>query len=880
MHLTAGARLGPYEIVAPLGAGGMGEVYKARDTRLERTVAIKILPAGRADDPQRRERFRREARAISSLTHPHICTLHDIGEQDGVDFLVMEYLAGETLAHRLLRGALPLEDVLRIAVELAEALDAAHRASLTHRDLKPANVMLTPGGAKVLDFGLAKWHGGASDAAISGVQATAHPTLTQVGTVAGTIQYMAPEQVEGKPADARSDIFALGAMVYEMTTGRKAFEGTSSAGVMAAILSSVPAPMATLQPVTPPVLERVVRKCLAKDPARRWQTAADLRDELAWIESDLTVRAAPALAPIDSAEPKPRRGIATAIAVAACLVATGVAFIVGQRAGFRAGPRANGTSPTFRLLTFRRGWIQTARFAPDGQTIVYSAAWDGKPLEIFATRRDSSESRTLGLPSGSIESISSLGDLAIILGCREKPICGDGVLARAPLAGGPPRELLEHVTFADWAPDGRNLAAIHMVDGRSRLEYPIGHVLYEAPPASRLQHVAFSHSGNRIAFTEVAGGGLRTLFVIGLDGHPKPILPPFGFLFADLKWSPNDDELWFARSTPENPTEVYATDVAGKQRLVERIPQAAMLTDIGRDGSLLLKVAAEPRWFRLVGRAPGDSEDRDLSVLSNPVVADLSNDGRTVLFDDIAYGVNRGVRGVFLRRMDGSPAVRLGDGEAVALSPDGKLALSFTLRPKQLVLLPTGPGEARTLPASYEDWRSALWLPDGRRFIMNAREAGHAWRGYLHDVGGGTPRPITPEHIEPLLVSPDGKLVLAAGPDRSRSSALYAIDSIGGGAPRPVHGLDPEDAPVQWCADPGFLFVRAPGMYPARVFRFNLQTGIKTPWKDLAPSDPAGLFWVGRMYDARDLYITRDGSAYAYMYNRVLADLFLVGGLK
>jgi serine/threonine protein kinase len=224
MPLTHRTRLGPYEIVAPLGAGGMGEVYKARDTRLDRTVAIKILPGAVADDPQRRERFRREARAISNLTHPHICRLHDIGDQNGVEFLVMEYLAGETLAHRLLRGALPLDEVLRFGADLADALDAAHRQGVIHRDLKPSNVMLTASGATILDFGLAKWQSAESDAAISAAVATAPSTLTQTGMIVGTIQYMAPEQVEGKPADARSDLFALGAIVYEMTTGRKAFE--------------------------------------------------------------------------------------------------------------------------------------------------------------------------------------------------------------------------------------------------------------------------------------------------------------------------------------------------------------------------------------------------------------------------------------------------------------------------------------------------------------------------------------------------------------------------------------------------------------------------------------------------------------------------------
>src|SRR6516225_8642666 len=525
--LAVGARFGPYEIVAPLGAGGMGEVYKARDTRLDRTVAIKILPADMAADEQRRERFRREARAISSLTHAHICTLHDIGDQDGGDFLVMEYLSGETLAHRLLRGALPLEDVLRIAIQLADALDTAHRAGLTHRDLKPANVMLTASGAKVLDFGLAKWHTTEVDSRISAAQAaiTAPPTLTQVGTVVGTIQYMAPEQVEGKPVDARSDLFALGAIIYEMTTGRKAFEGTSTASVMAAIISAVPVPMARWQPVTPLAFDRLVRKCLAKDPDQRWQTAADLRDELAWIESEPTARAMPGPATArPAALMTSRSGVAAGLAITLLAAAGIFAFAVGGRSALRPARRANEpAAPVFRPLTFRRGWVEYARFAPDLQTIVYSAAWDGKPFEIFATRRYSAEVRSLGLPSATIQAVSKSGDLAIIVGCAVQVWCS-GVLARVPLAGGAPRELLENVQFADWSPDGRELAAVHLVGGRSRLEYPLGHVLYEAPVAHRIQHPRFSRSGSQIAFIEYNGEESFTVAVTDLKGRRKVIL--------------------------------------------------------------------------------------------------------------------------------------------------------------------------------------------------------------------------------------------------------------------------------------------------------------------------------------------------------------------
>src|SRR5713101_1080301 len=283
MALAPGARLGPYEIVSLVGAGGMGEVYKARDTRLDRTVAIKILSPTPAADPQFRERFDREARTISQLDHPHICALYDVGEQNGTGFLVMQYLEGETLADRLTKGAVPLDQAFTIAIQIADALDKAHRAGIIHRDLKPGNIFLTKSGAKLLDFGLAKASGPAIAGAGSALLPTTPPNLTAQGTILGTFQYMAPEQIEGQEADARTDIFAFGAVLYEMLTGKKAFEGKSQASLIAAILECDPPSISTLQPMTPPALDRVVKKCLAKAPEERWQAASDLTDELEWI---------------------------------------------------------------------------------------------------------------------------------------------------------------------------------------------------------------------------------------------------------------------------------------------------------------------------------------------------------------------------------------------------------------------------------------------------------------------------------------------------------------------------------------------------------------------------------------------------------------------
>src|SRR5712691_9013973 len=282
MPLAAGTRFGPYEVLAPIGAGGMGEVYRARDTRLDRTVAVKVLPEHLSSNPQLRERFDREAKAISSLSHPHICPLYDVGHQDGVDFLVMEYLEGETLAHRLKKGPLAADQTLQVAIQITDALDTAHRHGVIHRDLKPGNIMLTKSGAKLLDFGLAKVR---AAEAVAGMTAMATQTtpLTGEGTILGTLQDMAPEQLEGAEADARTDIFALGTLIYEMATGRKAFEGKSQASLISSIMSAEPQPISAVQPMAPPALDRVVKSCLAKDPDDRWQTAHDVQLQLKWI---------------------------------------------------------------------------------------------------------------------------------------------------------------------------------------------------------------------------------------------------------------------------------------------------------------------------------------------------------------------------------------------------------------------------------------------------------------------------------------------------------------------------------------------------------------------------------------------------------------------
>ena len=374
MPLQPGTTLGPYEILSPIGAGGMGEVYKARDTRLGRTVAIKVLPEHVAADPDLKQRFEREAKTISSLNHPHICTLYDIGSQDGIDFLVMEYLEGDTLAQRLEQGALPLDQALQVAIEIADALDKAHRQGITHRDLKPGNIMLTTAGAKLLDFGLAKLK--PSHNAPVGVSApTVSAGLTGEGAILGTLQYMAPEQLEGKEADHRTDIFAFGALVYEMVTGRKAFSGQSQASLISAIMTSSPPSLASLQPLSPVGLDRVVTTCLAKDPEERWQAARDITHELRWIAASDVQASQPASRAPAAQTTGQRRAMSLAT------VAIGSALVVGL--GVWTVMR---TAPTTPRATVRFGLVPPATeplnisadsrdlaVSPDGQRIAYLA---------------------------------------------------------------------------------------------------------------------------------------------------------------------------------------------------------------------------------------------------------------------------------------------------------------------------------------------------------------------------------------------------------------------------------------------------------------------------------------------------------------------------
>jgi predicted Ser/Thr protein kinase len=526
-----GRIIGHYRIVEKLGGGGIGVVYKAEDTKLRRIVALKFLPEELAKDGQALERFHREARAASAPDHPNICTIHEIAEHEGQPFIVMEYLEGETLAARL--GKWPLAEVLRRGIEIANALDCAHRSGIVHRNLKPGNIMLTKGGAKLMDFGLARATGPPPVAGAVSESPTASRPLTAEGTIIGTFQYMALGKLEGKKADARTDLWALGCVLYEMATGKRAFEGTSQASLIAAILREEPRPMSELQPLTPPALERVARRCLEKDPDERFQSARDLAFDLEGITS--AGAAASTIAPGGAHTGKRLPPIAIAgIGVAAALLAAGF-VLAGRLTEHRREP------PTFTRLTFQRGSISTARFAPDGKSVLYSATWDGGLPEVFETRTDLSTTRSLGLPGISLQSVSRTGELALRR-WAEGFAWEYGSLAVVPSSGSALRDLLEDVSCADWSPDGSTLAVVRRIGGEDRLEMPPGHVLVKT--SGWFADIRVSPDSRRIAFTEhsvvnddrgsvavVDVAGQKTMLtsewasVDGLAGSPGPVLP-------------------------------------------------------------------------------------------------------------------------------------------------------------------------------------------------------------------------------------------------------------------------------------------------------------------------------------------------------------------
>jgi eukaryotic-like serine/threonine-protein kinase len=868
MEFTAGTQLGPYELISLIGAGGMGEVYRGKDSRLGREVAIKILPPQLSGNTDRVRRFEQEARATGILNHPNILTIYDIGSFEDSVFIVSELLIGETLREKMGGSPLPPRKAVEYGLQIAHGLAAAHERGIVHRDLKPENIFVTRDGRiKILDFGLAKLT--APEPAVESQSRfqTVDPG-TQPGMVMGTVGYMSPEQVRGLPLDHRSDIFSFGTILYEMIAGKRAFHRGSTADTMSAILKEDPPEFSGTNTNFPPAMQRVIRHCLEKNMEERFQSARDLAFDLEMISGISGTEASQAVVrPVPPA--RFRRPLPFALMVVAAAV---IAFFAGRLSdrGGKTGIIRNNAAPTFQRLSFRRGYLSMARFAPDGQNILYSAAWSGQPTEIFSTRPQSPVSRSLGLPTADLLSISRNGEMAVLLNPRF--FLGwqrTGTLARVPIDGGAPREVLENVQDADWAPKGDAMAVVRVTPGKYRLEYPVGKILYQT--TGWLSNIRVSPKGDRIGFMEHPGNGddRGVVAMVDLKGNMKKLTGEWASE-AGLAWSKDGDEIWFTASkTGSNQQPLYAINLAGELRVVTAMAGNLVVQDVSSTGQVLL--TQDSRRREMIALPPGQTKEQDLSWFDWSFPRDLSDDGNWILFEE--QGTGGGVNySVYLRKLDGSPAVHLGEGYALALSPDRTQVISgipaATLHP---VILPTGAGEPKKLNISGVNLQFfARWFPDGKRILFAGAEPNLLPRLWIYDLSSGKMQPVTPEAISgPAAISPDQKFILA--PSIGQGYSLYPVD---GDEPKDVPALTSNDIPLRWSADGKSVFIREGRGIMMKVFLVNLSTGQRTLWKEITPLDPAG------MNDVTQLYLSVDGKIYVYTYRRILSDLYLANGLR
>jgi eukaryotic-like serine/threonine-protein kinase len=862
MNMIPGARLGPYEIVSSLGAGGMGEVYRARDTRLKREVAIKVLPKSVSLDADRLRRFEQEALATAALNHPNILAVFDIGTHEGTPYVVSELLEGETLRDRLRGGPITVRKTLDYALQIAHGLAAAHEKGIIHRDLKPENLFLTKDGrVKILDFGLAKL------TQPDPSSQTAMPTMTHVteaGAVMGTAGYMSPEQVRGIAVDPRSDIFSFGAILYEMLSGKRAFHGDTAADTMSAILREDPPELSETNRNISPALERIVQHCLEKNPEQRFHSASDIAFDLEHLTgvSSTTERSVPAAAPDNG-----RRRVKFLAGVAVGLAFSALQLTIGWHIGLS---RASMSQPDYKQITFRTGFIDHARFTPDG-SVVYSATWDGGDPELYIASSGDPGARELGLKNAELLSISKNGELAIRL--RSRYLDGyarAGMLARVPLSGGTPRELIDNVGDADWAADGEKMAVVRYVPENNhwRLEYPVGNALVDS--INWISNPKISPDGKWVAFADhenPGGDDEGSVAMISADGKGAEKKLSSGWASLEgIVWSQAGDEIWFTSNDTGSALNPRAVTLSGKVRSITKVPGGMWLED-SRNGSTLM-VTRQTR-VGIRGLAPGAKEECELGWFGWSIVRTISRDGHKILFDEQGDGGGRDYT-VYMRDTDGSPPVRIGDGEPMAISDDNKWAVTKPAKGGNLKLVPTGAGESRTLTHDSVSYGSGRWLPDGKYFLASGIEAGHSRRDYLIDISTGDSKPITPEGVSGVRLSPDGRSVAVNGPDG------VGIWPLNGGGMRLIPGFELNLVIVGWSPDGKSVYASESFAHntSAKVYKVDIATGKKELWKSLGEAVATGVEAVGATQ------FSSDGTAYAYIYVRRLSQAYIVTGLK
>jgi len=838
-----------YRLERELGAGGMATVYLAEDVRHHRKVAIKVLhpELSAVLGP---ERFLKEIELTANLQHPHILPLFDSGSEDGKLWYAMPFIEGETLRARLEREQqLPIGDALRIATECADALDYAHRRGVVHRDIKPENILLHDGHALVADFGIAL-----------AVEQAGGARMTQTGLSLGTPAYMAPEQAMGeRSVDARADIYALGAVTYEMLAGEPPFTGPNAQAILAQVITAEPRSLTLQRKSIPASVDAAVRTALEKLPADRFASAKEFADALARVSDP--VRASGG----DSAER--RRGLpvwALAAGGAVLVAASVAAFLLGTHHRVASSP------VVFQQVTFADQAITNARFASDGRTIVFDAMRQGVVPTIFVIRPDYPDARPLGLDDAHLLAVSSKNELAVLTGARFLAHrLFVGTLARMPLEGGTPREMLDSVREADWSPDGSSLAVIHVVAGHDRLEYPVGTVLFETP--GYLSDLRVSPDGERVAFFDHSTrfpyddrGGVD---VVDRARHRSVLAK--GFAGEEgLAWSADGKSVLFSADAGPG-LQIREVDLDGRARVALPTPGTMLMQDVSRAGRWL--AIRDDRGFQVHVHSPGRADELDLSWLDESVTSTISHDGRLLGLTDASTFASADYASI-VRNTDGSPAVKLGDGWVSDFTPDGHWVVTVVpSTPPQLRLYPVGAGETRRLDfGAFEALSDAhVWGPGVDSTLACGTMSGHVPRCYLRTSSAAAWRPVTDDGADHAFVSPDGHLVLTTSPDGS--NRLYDLRT---GSGHPVRGLRAADRVLRWSPDGKSLWVWQPDTLPIVIDRVDIATDQRSHLFTFVPQSGQGVMHVN------DVSVADDPRVYSYGSNVQRSQLFTIEGAR
>ena len=869
MPLAVGDKLGPYQIIAPIGAGGMGEVYRAKDGRLGREVAVKVLPSSLTKDADRLRRFEQEAKAVAALNHPNILGIHDIGEQDGSPYIVSELLEGGSLRVELAQGRLSARKAVDYAVQMAQGLSAAHEKNIVHRDLKPENVFVTrEGRVKILDFGLAKLapNGAGAESAV----ATMTNVPTEAGTVMGTAGYMAPEQVRGATVDSRTDIFAYGAVLYEMVSGQRAFRRDTTAETMTAILKEDPPEFDEMTNPVSPGLERIVRRCLEKKPEQRFQSAKDLAFALEAISSTTTTsKAAAAVADFAAKEQQKQQEKSRRWLEWAAAALFGMALMGGVAWLLRPKPPE---PPSFTRVLYDRARVEQARFAQDGKTVVYSGSLGGAPPDTYIVRDDYPESVSARLEGAILLAVSRTDQLAVLVRARHF-IHREyfGTLATVSLGGGAPREMLENVEEADWTPDGGEMAVItgNPREFTMRLEYPIGKVL--VPESSNwMSGMRISPDGKRVAYFRHPENDDDRGDVITIDRDGKQTVLSTGWESLEgLAWAPSGNEVWFSGASSGEEYCIRAATLSGKTRTMYCGTSPTMIQDALPNGRALVSSEDSRASMEIVEH--GQTEGRDLSWLDNVYNPRLSRDGSVISFTDQS---SRGGSeySVYVRKTDGSPAVKIGGGEfASDISPDGKWVLLFRVDdPQQRIqIVPVGPGQPTVLHWDGFTPGWGAWFPDGQRILFGGEQKGQGFGTYVTDRNGAAPKLITKDDFRWPLASPDGRSIVII------HNGKPELLTTGESAPKEIPGVTADDFVIAWSDDPKIVYVTRTDGTTRQIEKLNLDTGRRELWQVWKPKDPTGL-----APPTVPPAITPDGGEMVFLQRKQLSTLYRSDNLK